>query len=304
MRDPVEFRHFNHMNQVVPDYREAVEHYEEKFAAQFLYPVASNPYAQACLMNFGGAVIEYVAPRLTPFRAPEDKTGFEGTFWYSSGPAAFVVDYPNLGGHFAGLEYNVTDRDVTFDGMEAKGLRLLDQREWGYFLTYPDQCHGISLEIFDLDWYSDQAMDFYVEPMKPVSYWSEEHPLGITGFRYSVAVRDIDAAVGFFTDLCGAETKYVEDRPGAHAVGLRMDSAGMVVDFLTPSGEGSLKAFLDRYDDRIRAMIFEVHEISAVKRYFKAKDIALLPGDLPGGVVVDPRQNFGSIYEFVESRDR
>jgi catechol 2,3-dioxygenase-like lactoylglutathione lyase family enzyme len=305
MADRVEFQHFNHMNQIVPEYRDAIDHYTTNFGAQFLYTVASNPHARACLMNFGGAVFEYVAPQRAPYRPPADRTSFEGTFWYSRGPAAFVVDYPNLGGHFAGLEYNVKDRDGAFETMAAKGLRLIDEREWSYFLTYADQCHGISLEIYDLDWYSGQAMDWYVEPMKDAAYWRDEHPLGITSFRYSVAVKDLDAAVEFYADLCGAKERYVEDRPsaGAKAVGLEMDAAGMIVDFLTPTGDGPVNAFLERYDDRIRAMVFEVADIEAVRRYFRTKGIALISGDSPGALAVDPRQNLGCLYEFVESRE-
>jgi catechol 2,3-dioxygenase-like lactoylglutathione lyase family enzyme len=305
MADRVEFQHFNHMNQIVPEYREAIHHYETNFGAQFLYTAGPNPHAQACLMNFGGAVIEYVAPRRTPFQPPAERSSFEGSFWYSRGPAAFVSEYPNLGGHFVGLEYNVKDCDGAFETMAAKGLRLIDEREWRYFLTYADQCHGVSLEIFDLDWYSGQAMDWYVEPMKDAAYWRDVHPLGITSFRYSVAVKDVDAAEEFYADLCGAERRYVEDRPsaGAKAVGLEMDAAGMVVEFLTPTGEGPVKAFLERHDDRIRAMIFEVSDVAAVHRYFAAKEIALIPGDSPGGVAVDPRQNLGCIYEFVERRE-
>jgi len=303
MSSQVQFDHFNHMNQIVPEYHAAIHHYREKFGAQFLYAVSANPYAQACLMNFGGAIFEYAAPRRAPFLPPAEKTSFEGSFWYSSGPALLVVDYPNFGGHFAGLEYNVEDLDGTFETMAAKGLRLLDERGWRYFHTYADQCHGISLEIFDMDWYSGQAIEYYVEPMKDAVYWRDEHPLGITGFRYSVAVHDADAATAFYADLCGAESVYAEERPGAgaKAVGLQMDAAGMIVDFLAPTGEGAVKAFLDRYDNRIRSMIFEVSHIGAVRDHFEAKGIALVPGDLPGGVAVDPRQNFGCLYEFVES---
>ena len=62
---------FNHINQIVPSYQQAVDHYQLVFGAQFLWKTTANPYIEACLMNFGGAIFEFVAPRLQDQGASE-----------------------------------------------------------------------------------------------------------------------------------------------------------------------------------------------------------------------------------------
>jgi hypothetical protein len=296
--ESVALESFNHMNQIVPSYDEAVRHYLNVFGAQFLWKVTANRWAEACLMNFGGAVFEYVAPRLPPPEKPEGGADPQ-SYWWSVAPGMFVSDFPTLGGHFAGLELKVPDIDEAFAAVSERGFDLLDQRQWRFFMTKPSECHGVSLELYDRDWYSVPSPSRFVEEMKRASYWENEHPLAITGFHFTIAVENLGKAAEFFVDLCGASVAYEEDRPNGRARSIGLGLAGMTVELLTPADAGPVKEFMDRNGERIRSMVFAVKDPGVVARYFATKGVPLIPGDQSDSLAVSPDHNFGVLYEFV-----
>ena len=48
MNNQLILEHFNHLNQIVPDYQDAVDHYVDVFGAPFWWNTIANSYAQAC----------------------------------------------------------------------------------------------------------------------------------------------------------------------------------------------------------------------------------------------------------------
>ena len=57
MNNQLILEHFNHLNQIVPDYQDAVDHYVDVFGAEFLWKTTANPYAQACLSTLVGPLL-------------------------------------------------------------------------------------------------------------------------------------------------------------------------------------------------------------------------------------------------------
>ncbi len=288
---------YNHLNQVVPDYDAAVAHVINAFGAQFLWRCPPNQAAQACLAVVGGAIVEYVAPQSSPPDRPAIPDD-PGDFWWSTGPAQFVVDYPTLGGHFPGLEFKVLDLDEALEVLRSHALDVLDQRQWRYLLTSRRQCHGLSLELTTVDWYSDPSLDRYVEPLKRAPYWADDHPLGITGFELSLVVEDLDMAMDFFVDVCGATSGAEMDRPGLGARVIDITMGATTFEVMAPLTAGPIRQFLVAGGERIRSLVFHVSDIEAVTELLAARGMGAEEGDRPGSVLVTPADNLGVRYEF------
>ena len=178
-------------------------------------------------------------------------------------------------------------------------MRLLDQRKWRYFLTFQEECHGVSFEIHDGDWYSEPSPSRYVEEMKRARYWRDEHPLGVHSFYFTVAVNDLEASSIFFSHLCGTSVEYESDRPPSHARAVRLRLGDTILELLSPTGDGDVRDFVERNGERIRSVVFAVKDMTAVQSHFGSKGVPLILGDHPGGLAVLPASNLGVLYEFV-----
>jgi catechol 2,3-dioxygenase-like lactoylglutathione lyase family enzyme len=299
----VDLLQYNHANQVVENLDAAIAHFVDVLGAQLLWHVPPNPFVRACLVNFGGAIIELIEAR-RPIggdmvsRRVEER--YRGQFWYCVGTAAFVMDWDVAGPHFAGCEFRVADLREAIEASKSLGLHVIDQSDWRFALTYAAECQGISLELTPIDWYSPSAASSYkyLEEMKTARFWSDEHPLGVAGFRFSVAVDSVERAADFYRKYCGSEVRYRAscESIGAEAIGLQI--ADVVVEFVAPFRNAAIRSFMDRYGERIRSMIFAVKDMDAVRSYFDARRISLIDGDRPGRVATVPDQNLGVLYQF------
>lgn len=298
---PLDIVQFNHMNQLVENLDAAVVHFTDILGGQFLWETPANPFTRACLVNFGGAIIELVEKRRPMGQKPPHITPAAddpGSFWYCVGTTGFIMDWDRLGPHFAGCEFMVPDLPAALASAKGLGLRVFDQSEWDFFLTQSEQCQGISLELTTWNWYADPTLPFYAGELRRQDHWAGDHPLGITGYRFSVALNDNTASADAWHRMCRGEQVYREDRPGisANAVGIRLGN--VVVDFLAPTGDGPVRNFIDRYGERIRAMIFTVKDMDAVRAFFGSRNIPLVGGDSPNSVAIVPDQNLGVLYQF------
>jgi catechol 2,3-dioxygenase-like lactoylglutathione lyase family enzyme len=132
-------------------------------------------------------------------------------------------------------------------------------------------------------------------------YWSTEHPLGITGLaRWSAAVNDLDAATAWYEDFLGAPVLYRESRPNAVAEAAGLPAGDTVMELISPTGEGPVQRYLDRYRQHMRATTFSVHSMERVEQYFAERGITLVDGDAPGTRALPPGQNQGLLFEFTE----
>lgn len=307
MTTPFELVQYNHMNQLVDNYDAAVAHFSNVLEAQFLWETPLNPFTHACLVNFGGAIIELVEKRRPMAQKPPHITPAAddpGSFWYCVGTTGFIMDWDRLGPHFAGCEFMVTDLPAAIDSARQQGLRVFDQSEYDFFMTQAEQCQGIAFELTTWDWYADPTLPFYVEDLKRADYWANVHPLGITGYRFSVALNDNSSCAEAMERMCRGKHVYREVRSSISATAVGVQIGDIVVDFLAPSGGGPIRGFIDRYGERTRAMIFKVKDMDAVRNFFAAKNVPLIGGDRPNTVAIVPDQNLGVLYQFEQEEHR
>jgi catechol 2,3-dioxygenase-like lactoylglutathione lyase family enzyme len=268
----VDCLHMNHINFVIEDYDESVTHLTDLYGAQVNIDLGGEHW-HACLITIGGVMFELFAPTVYLLHA-------------------------RMGPHYVGIEYQVSDVDEARTEVHDQGMRVIRELEVA-FHVHPKEAFGVAWEFFNRSFQDREDPPVpYTEPIRSAQAWLE-HPIGYTGLkRYSVAVTDLAAAVGFAQSFLGAEVVYEEERPGvvARAVGLSL--ADTVLELITPSGPGAIEDFLARYGDGIRSTVFSVRDLDQTKRYFAERGVELHPGDAPDSVAVAPGDNMGIIFEF------
>ena len=274
MAAPIECVHLNHINAMVEDYDAMVEGWKDIFGAQLILDLP-GPDWHANLTTIGTVIFEMFVPHQT-------------------------LLHSRYGPHYVGAEYVVTDVEAARAAVLGRGIRVA--RELGVaFHTYAGDSFGTSLEAFDKSFHSVPPPSPYLEPIKPMSYWRDEHPLGCTGLkRYSIGVRDLDAALDYYTNFLGGTRSYDAARPAiaANAVGIQLGDS--VVELMTPTGDGPLLDHLNRYGDGIRSTVFAVRDIAQAQSYLESKGLTLHPGDADGALLLAAADNHGIIFEFSE----
>jgi catechol 2,3-dioxygenase-like lactoylglutathione lyase family enzyme len=265
--------HMNHINAMVEDYEKGVDHLQDLYGAQLNLDLGGDQW-HACLITIGGVMFEVFAPRQYLLHA-------------------------RFGPHYVGIEYQVPDADEARAEVLARGMRVI--RELGVAIhVHPAEAFGVSWEFFGRSFQADPPPVPYLEPLKSSEYW-REHPLGYTGLkRYSVAVADLEAAIGFFQDFLQGTIIYEEARPdvAARAVGFTVEDT--VAELISPTGPGPIEGYLLRYGDGIRSTVFGVQDLDRANRYFAERGIPLRPGDAPGALAIAPEDNLGLLFEFAE----
>lgn len=144
----------------------------------------------------------------------------------------------------------------------------------------------------------------YAEELKRSQYWRDDHPLGITGYRFSVALPDLGDTARFYEDFCGATLEYRAERPtvAGRSIGLRLGD--ITVDFVAPTGPGPISAFVERFGSQIRSMIFEVQDMQSVRRFFSERGVPIIGGDMEHSIAIVPDQNLGVLFQFEGGSDR
>jgi catechol 2,3-dioxygenase-like lactoylglutathione lyase family enzyme len=266
--------HMNHINAMVENFDKSVDHFRDLYGAEFNLDLPGDHW-HACLLTIGGVMFEVFAP------------------------SEYLLN-ARLGPHYVGVEYQVPDADEARAEVLARGMRVI--RELGVAIhVHPAEAFGVAWEFFGRSFHDDPSPVPYVEPLKPASYWRDEHPLGLTGLkRLSVAVSDLGSATEFFEDFLGASVIYEEERPAvaARAVGLTLGDT--VAELISPVGAGSIERYLARYGDGIRSTVFAVRDLGQAKSYFAEHGVMLHPGDAPDAVAIAPEDNLGLLFEFSE----
>ena len=285
MEKPPGLIRVNHLNAIVTSYDGAIEHFRRLFGAHLNMELPESDGVRAFLVTIGHAILECFAPVAVTERGQGRLMGLYGD-------------------HYIGVEYRVADVAAARDILAARGVRNI--RDSGHvFFTHPADCFGVSFEIFAGDWYDPEMATTtpgWTAP-PPLEYWAEEHPMGIRGLaRWSVAVPDLDPAVEFYTTVMGAEEVYRASRPNASADSIGLQLGDTIVELMAPTGEGAIQAFLERYKQHMRAMVFEVKDMRAVEKYLQSKGVDLVAGDAPGSRAIPPEQNHGLLFEFAEPR--
>jgi hypothetical protein len=274
MAERITCLHMNHINAVVDGFDDSLAHFRDLYGAQLLSDMP-RPEWHACLISIGTVIMELFAPNDDLLHA-------------------------RFGPHYIGIEYQVPDVGAARQAVEARGIRVI--RELGVaFHSHPADALGVGFEFYEGNFHDVPPPTPFLEPIKPVGYWRDEHPLGCTGLkRYSVAVSDLDSATRFFLEFTDATVLYQADRPavGARAVGLTL--ADTVAELISPTEDGPISRYLARFGDGIRSTVFAVRDLERAKTHFADRGIALQAGDAPDTLAIAPGDNRGILFEFAE----
>jgi hypothetical protein len=282
MSDAWELIKVNHINAIMDGHEATISHFRDRFDCQLNQTMPDRgDGTDACLMTLGGVMFDFFAPKERGER----------------GQGALLARY---GDHYVGIEYQVPDVAAARQVCEERGVRVINDLDT-FFFTYPGSTFGISWELWDGDWHAPHPDNPRFTAVHPPSYWRDEHPMGLDGLaRVSVAVRDVDAAVGRLQDLTDAPIVDKPSRPAAAARGVALQVGDAVFELLEPTGEGALGAYLDRYGERIRSTVFRATDLDGVERFLAARGFDVTPGDADGTIAVPPQQNKNLMFEFTE----
>jgi hypothetical protein len=260
----------NHMNLVLEDYAASVAHMQSLYGAELMVEFPQKEW-QACLVDIGRGIIELFVP-------------------YD-----FLVT-ARYGPHHVGVEYQA-DMDTVRAAIAERGIRII--RDIGLALhTHPADCFGIAFEFYDGSFH-ERHWDLLGGTIKPASYWSDEHPLGITGLKgYSLAARDAAAAGAFLESFVGAQLLYEAPRPGIAATARVYQVADGEVEVLSADDTGPLADHLRHFGDGIYATQYAVRDLEQARAYFAAKGLSPVPGSALDSVAIPEAANRGVVFEF------
>jgi hypothetical protein len=267
-----QLRNINHINVIAEGFEPTIQHFRDRVG--FTLDRKNPDYfgIDFCLMSLGGVMFALYIP----------KAKGEG------GQGRLLARY---GDFYNGIEYQVADVADTRRVCEERDVRII-QDSGGVFHTYPGSTFGVSFEIFGGDF---RQFD------QPAGFWENEHPLGLTGLaRLTVAVNNVDAAVARLQELTESPTIGSVSRPQAAARGTQVQVGEAVWELLEPTGDGRLAEFVDRYDQRIRSVVWRAADLGKVEKYFSDQNLRVIPGDAEDSLAIDPAQNKNLLFEFTE----
>lgn len=272
MPEGVRVSRISHMNLVIADFDASLARMRDLFDAEFLLDLP-GPNWHAGLIEIGNVIIELFAP------------------------PSFMLNSRN-GPHHLGIEFN-SDVDEARTAAARHGVRIMRDIVAAIH-TDPADGFGVDFEFYAGSFHRNEP-PVLTQPIKPLAYWRDEHPLGVIGQKgYIHAVADIEAASQFMQSFLFARPVYEADRPeiGARAIGLEV--ADGVVELLTPTGPGKLQSDMYRSGEGILATVFNVRDIEQARGYFNEREITVIPGTVPGSFAVAPEENCGILFEFAQ----
>lgn len=271
-----------HMNMIMSNFDETVDHFTGLYGAKIM------------VLNPQMIGRPYRASEMVP-SAVGSRDRIQAHFRIAG--MMFSVQHPKVWalhtrpGHIChGLEHKVVDLAAARKAVAERGLRITSDNPT-HFFTNPMQTFGIHFEYFDLDFPNDT----------PASYWRDEHPMGMTGFKgYTVAVgaSDLKPAALFFEDFFSGKRLYEKERRAIAARAIGLQVADYVVELLAPTGDGVLRRHLERIGQGIYSVVFGVRDLDQAKRYMAGKGVTLVPGTVPDRLAVPAEANLGVVFEF------
>jgi catechol 2,3-dioxygenase-like lactoylglutathione lyase family enzyme len=282
MLERLQLQRVSHINAIMDGYADTVTHFRDRLGFQLNMEIPdSGDGTEACLMTLGPAMFEFFCPK---------ERGERGQ--------GRLLD--RFGDHYIGVEYTVPDVAAARAYCEAHDVRII-RDPGGFFFTYPGNCLGISWELWDGNWLDPQPDLDRFEDVHPSAYWRDEHPLGVVGVaRLTVAVSDLDAALGTFQAMIDAPLLGKVDRPAAAATGAQLQVGDTVFELLTPTGDGAIADYLARYGERIRSTVYRVGDLARAELHLSAQGFSLVPGDAEGTRAIPPEETKNLLFEFTE----
>lgn len=272
MPSPVRTIRVNHVNLVLEDYDQVVDHFDRVFGGPIILDMPGDLW-HANLTDIGRVIVEFFAPK------------------------DFFL-HTRYGPHFIGIEYQVEDLAAARETCASRGIRVA--RELGQaFHSNPADCHGVSLEMYE-GYFHDNNERLHA-PLRSAEWWRDEHPLGLDGLRaVTVAVNDLAEGLEDFQAVFQNEVLYEEARPADGATAVGMQIADAVLELVAPDGDGPAQQYLLAHSEGIRSTVFGVRDLDQARGYFAERGLDLIPGSSPERWAIPPEQNLGVIFEFSE----
>ena len=259
----------NHMNLTVESVDDSARHFENLYGAEFLVDLPNSKF-NACLLAFGGGLFELFAPHE----------------WFLSA---------RMGPYVLGVEYQA-DMETVREAITERSIRIT--RDVGVAIhTHPRDTFGVSFEFTEM-YFTDKEWPLLGRPMRPPSYWRNEHPAGVGPFKgYSIAVRELDSAVEFLCGLFELSVVAEENRPaiGARMVGLKITDS--IVELVTPTAPGMISNFITRYGEGIMTMLFGAAEEKRAQAYFGERNVQLVRGSSDRRLSISAGHDTGAFFE-------
>lgn len=267
-----------HINQVLGAFDQANGFYADVFGArEYMNSYDTEQRRDASLFVIGDTCIELFSPRDTQSLLGASLAKY-GDSWHS-------------------FEVKVPDLEVAKAAMEEHGVRVTTYRPGGFFMVHPADTHGMLLEVCSHDMRNDPRLegDWTPQPWR-------DHPMGITGLNnLTCAVRDLGDASEFFSVLVGADPVYRGERDGVGAV-VCFWLGDTMLELIQPESDASpVAGYIDRYGQRMRSLLWRVADVEAAGRHLVGKGLRVIQGDVPGWIALDPRDNFGVLWQFTEA---
>jgi len=291
----LDLRTIQHLNFVVDDYDAALRHFVDNLGARHNWEleVPNRPDDLRCsLITLGPQLFEIFGPE------PGSRHGI-----------ARIRERRGAG--FVGIEWGLGEGSMNLDDLvTAKkvlaehGIRIKYEpvdRYWPgtWLVSEPDDLFGLTLECFIGTWYVPEVAGYGMEPVAPVSFWRDEHPLGIHGLRnFTMAVHDVGAAAKRWQDLTGADE--VSCGPAADRMVRYFTAANTTMGLVAPTSDNQVGTYLDRRGESIYSVSYLVNDPAHVAVHLSSKAVPV--ERVNDEVVVVPAEgNHGVRIEFVRA---
>lgn len=271
MARSVHCRRVSHTNVVIENFDASVSFLEDVYGASFMSDLP-GPNWHACLIEVGGLIVELFEPK------------------------HFML-HGRIGPHYLGIEYEV-DMAEARAAVADHGVRIMRDIEEA-FHTDPFYGFGVDYEFYGGTFYGPDATHVKTFSKSP-EHWAA-HPIGFAGLiGFTHAVADLAGASQFLQSFLGAKPLYEAERTGIGARAIGLQIAGDVCELVSPSGDGLLMRDMLRTGHGIRSTVYAVNDVAATRAYFESRSLRVIEGTAPGSIAVDPRDNLGILFEFLE----
>jgi catechol 2,3-dioxygenase-like lactoylglutathione lyase family enzyme len=231
----------------------------------------------------------YAADHMIEPMAPRDATTTDKGF-------ARWLDKHKEGWH--SFEIKVDDAVAATASLKAGGCELIETPYPVFFFVRPTSTGGILLEVCEKPMVNDPAERPNWNPG-----WAAGMPSGLVRLEHiACVVRDVDAALHFFTQLIDGELLSDEQistpQPARRAL-VRIGGTDVAIIAPADPDTGPLGAFLSRPTGGVYALVWAVEDEDQAKKFFEQKGLNTTVGDCVGGsFAIAPADFQGARHEF------
>ena len=239
-----------HVNLFAGDYDAVLAHYRGVFGAAVFREWEEKEFGgRNALWLAGGTCFELFAAT-RPDQAIGAWLAKQGPGWHS-------------------VEWTIPSLDDGIGVLAEHHIRVTDHVPGAYVFTHPRDLHGLCLELTTHHFTDDDRDRAGWTP----AYWSDEHPLGLTGpVKVRVASRDPERSAADVAALVGRDTYRIE-YAAASIIGHGIEFADHSVEFVgsrTSSADDQVGLFLAARGERIFHVELGVRSLEQARAHLSA----------------------------------